>query len=243
MNKNPTMISTLVSVRFFEDGRELTYYNDRFLLEPGDVVFVSGRYAGKAGEVVKVSTRFRISLADYQRVISRADREIHGTYEHMLDKMISFSSEAFTPEQFRSWILPPAEGGEEEEEIVFGEGYELDLEAIEDSEDADAAVLQRANEYCLNGNVTYISVKNGIGRAFVRGTDWYELDFTLKGNRMAGMYCGCPYPGLCKHLLAVALTVRDLSREDESFLRRDFVAMDAERFWSIAARTQQFISL
>ena len=240
MNRDSTMISTLVSVRFFDDGRELTYYNDRFFLEPGDVVFVSGSYAGKPGEVVKVTTRFRISLADYQRVVSRADPEIHGTYEAMLDKMISFSSEAFTPEQFRSWILPPGEDGDE---IILGEGFELDLDAIEDSEDADEAVLRRAQEYCLDGNVAYISVRNGTGRAFVRGTDWYELDFTLEGNRMTGMYCDCPYPGLCKHLLAVALTIRDLSREDESFLRRDFTVLDADRFWSIAARTQQFITL
>ena len=35
----PDPVRSLVSVRFIDDGRVLTYYNDRFVLEPGDLVF------------------------------------------------------------------------------------------------------------------------------------------------------------------------------------------------------------
>ena len=72
-------VRSLVSVRFIQDGRAFTYYNDKFALEVGDHVFVSGQLAGQLGIVEKVTTRFKINLADYQRVISKASAAIHGT--------------------------------------------------------------------------------------------------------------------------------------------------------------------
>ena len=74
-------VLSLVSVRFPGDGRTLTYYNDRFDLQPGDTVFVDGKLAGKIGVVEKVTRKFKINLADYKRVLSVADKELHGTYE------------------------------------------------------------------------------------------------------------------------------------------------------------------
>ena len=241
-------VRSLVLVRFLRDGRAFTYYNGKFDLAVGDQVFVSGKLAGQPGVVEKVTTRFKINLADYQRVISKASAAIHGAYESVLDKMVSYDREALSPEEFRSWILPPAhwdgDGSEEEEdEIIVGDGYELSLPGLEASEDADSAVLDRAVEYCRSGNVAYICVRGGVGTAFVEGTSWYEVNFRLSGETMTGMYCDCPYPGLCKHLLAAALTVRTMVKPGGLRPDADFVAIGKDRFWYMAARTVKRITL
>ena len=238
--RNP--VRSLVSVRFIRDGRALTYYNDKFALEVGDHVFVSGKLAGQLGIVEKVTTKFKINLADYQRVISKASGAIHGTYEAVLDKMISYDREALSPEEFRAWILPPAhwdgDGSENQED-----GYELDLSELEENDDVNAAVLERAVDYCSCGKVAYICVRDGVGTAFVDGTTWYEINFRLCGDTMTEMYCDCPYPGLCKHLLAVALTVRVMVKHGNLDPDADFVAIGEDRFWSMVARTTKRVTL
>ena len=68
-------------------------------------------------------------------------------------------------------------------------------------------------------------------------------NFRLNGNLMREMYCDCPYPGLCKHLLAVAVTLRELSKQEGFNLEKDFVAMDVNRFWGMVAHTRNKITL
>ena len=241
-------VRSLVSVRFIRDGRALTYYNDKFALEVGDYVFVSGKLAGQPGVVEKVTTKFKINLADYQRVFSKAGGAIHGSYESMLDKMVSYDREAMSPEEFRTWILPPAhwegDGSEaQEDEIIIGDGYELNLSELESNDDVNSTVLERAVDYCRRGKVAYICVQNGIGTAFVDGSSWYEVNFRLLGDTMTEMYCDCPYPGLCKHLLAVALTVRAMVKHGNLDPDADFTAIDGDRFWNMVARTTKKVTL
>ena len=234
-------VRTLVKVNFPDSGKTLSYYNDRFDLRKGDIVFVEGKLAGEPGIVESVSRKFKISLSDYKRVISVADRELHGSYEEILDKMVSFDREAFSPEQYRTWVLPPKE--EEDDEVIFGEGFDLDLTDIERNPDVTYPVLQRAFEYCNSGKVAYICIRDGIGTAFISGSEWYEVNVRLEGSLMREMYCDCPYPGLCKHLLAVAVTLRELSKQDGFNLENDFVAMDTNRFWGMVAHTRNKITL
>ena len=235
-------VRSLVSVRFPDGGRELTYYNDRFDLAVGDRVFVSGKLAGTPGVVEKVTTRFRICLSDYQRVISKAFGAPRGSFEAMIDKMVSYDRLAMPPEDFRSWILPARspEGGED---ILCGDGYELSLSALEEADEASREVLDRAVDYCRNSKVAYISVIDGIGTAFIEGTHWYEVDFRLRGDRMSEMYCDCPYPGLCKHLLAAAITIRTLAQNCGLDTDRDFIAVEERRFWGLAAATAKRVTL
>ena len=247
-NEELRPVRSLVSVRFIQDGRVLTYYNDRFALEVGDRVFVSGKLAGQPGIVEKVTTRFRINLADYQRVISKANAVIHGTYEAVLDKMVSYDSNAVSPEDFRSWILPAvyqdADGREDQEdEIIVGDGYELSLSELENNEEVSATVLGRAVDYCCGGKVAYISVREGIGTAFIDGSKWYEVNFRLHGDVMSEMYCDCPYPGLCKHLLAVAMTIRAMVSQGNLEPDADFVAIGEDRFWNMVASTTKRVTL
>ncbi len=240
-------VRSLVSVRFARDGRALTYYNDKFALEVGDRVFVSGKLAGQLGIVEKVSTKFKINLADYQKVIAKANKAIHGTYESILDKMVSYDQDAMTPDEFRAWILPPAhwedDAGSEDEEIVVGDGYELSLESLERSDEVSPVILERAADYCRNGKVAYIAVRHGVGTAYVEGSSWYEVSFSLNGDSIKEMYCNCPYPGLCKHLLAIALTIRAMVKVGKLNSDRDFVAFDDSRFWNMVACSTKRITL
>lgn len=237
-------VRSLVLVRFIGDGRAFTYYNDLFDLAVGDRVFVSGKLAGKPGIVEKITTKFRINTADYKKVISRTCTSIRGTYEEMIDKMVSYDGCAVTPEGFRSWILPPKHAeDDEEEEILTGDGYELSLPNLEEDDEAGQEALEKAVEYCRSGKVAYISVINGVGKAFIEGSKWYEVDFRLRGDMLTEMYCDCMYPGLCKHLLAAAITIRALAKTAGLVTERDFTAIDENRFWSMVAPTAKRVTL
>ena len=235
----PAAVRSLVQVRFEDDGRVLTYYNDLFALSPGDRVFVSGKLAGKPGTVESVTTRFKINLANYEKVISLASMEVAGTYERIIDKMVSYDPNAISPARFRSWCRAPRP---EDEEFVFGDGYELDLSDITASEDIDKAVFDRAIDYCRNGNVAYLSISGGIGTAFVKGTEWYEVNFRYDDGLLVEMYCECPYPGLCKHLLAVAITLEALAKNGLD-MEKDFVIVDDAYFWRFVSKGVKKITL
>ncbi len=241
-------VRSLVTVRFPGVGLALTYYNDRFALEVGDHVFVSGKYAGQLGKVEKVETRFRIRLSDYQRVLARVCPAIRGSYAAVLDRMVSFDADAVSPAEFRSWIFPPAReedgsGAEPEDELVVGDGCELDVFDLERCDEITEALAERALDYCRSGRVAYLAVRDGIGTAFVEGTKWYEVNFRLNGSTLREAYCDCPCPGLCKHLIAVALTLCALAQLGQLDLSRGFVAFDSARFWSIVSQTAERVTL
>ena len=138
VSDTPAAVRSLVQVRFEDDGRALTYYNDLFALSPGDRVFVSGKLAGKPGTVESVTTRFKINLANYEKVISLASMEVAGTYERIIDKMVSYDHDALSPDEFRSWVMPPKgwdkKDDDPEDEIIIGDGYELHLPELSGNE-------------------------------------------------------------------------------------------------------------
>lgn len=237
-------VVSLVRVRFDCFDKELTYFNDRFDLKEGDRVFVSGKLAGKIGYITSVSTKFKIRLSDYERVIAVAQTPIHGSYVPVIDKMLSYDSIALSPEAFRTWFLPPEEKNEDENyEIVYGDGYVIPLDDPHSAEDVDHAVFERAMEYLRSGRIGYVSVKNGVGRAYVQGREWYELEFRLHDGRIEGAYCGCLYAGLCKHLLAVAIMLSVFANHGKLDLARDFVLIDANRFYEMIRHNDQTVTV
>lgn len=226
----------------FPDGRSFYYYNDLFALKRGDLVFVSGKLAGLPGHVVKVTTKFKINLSDYEKVLACPDLRIRGEYRRFKDKMISFDESAVSPEQFRSWAIAPI-SEEAASEVVCGEGFEVTLSELEKCEEIAEPVLSRAIGYLEEGRVTYLALRGEQGTAFVAGTTNYEVRFRLKNGTVTELYCDCPYPGLCKHAIAVLITLRGLLREleDEDF--RCLTALDADYFWDTLACTKDVIRL
>ena len=239
-------VRSLVRVRFEDFDRELAYFNDRFDLSCGDRVFVSGKLAGKPGFVTSVTTKFKIKMSDYhyEKVIALAQTPIHGAYKPVADKMLSYDSAALSPEAFRTWVLPPEDDTDDpDDEVIYGDGYEIPLDDPHRGEEVEHATFERALEYCRTGKIGYVSVRNGIGRAFVQGSKWYELEFRIRNNAIEEAYCDCPFPGLCKHLLAVAIMLSVINRNGDIDLDRDFVLIDKNRFFEMIKHNGQTINL
>ena len=211
-------------------------------LQEGDVVYVSGKLAGEPGVVVSVTTKFRIHTSDYERVLSLLDLRIHGFFTGVRDKMVSFGQIAITPEQFGGWVTPPEDPkkkkdeDEDEDEVVSGEGYTIDINIIETCEDITSVIAERAVGYCTEGRVRYLCVQNGVGCAYVEGTKWYRVDFHYCDGMMTDIYCDCPYSALCKHEVAVAITLRMLFKQPQFKNAADFMALDRWLFWQLASR-------
>lgn len=237
-------VRSLVSINFERMNHALTYYNDQFDLKPGDRVFVTGKLEGEIGIVESVTTKFRIKLADYQKVIALAQTPMHGTYSPKGTIMRSYDPEALSPNEFRQWILPPkANGDNPEDEIIFGDGFEIPLDDPSSADGVDPAVFDRAINLCRSGKVAFVSVRNGEGKAFVRGSCWYEIDFTLRNNLLQEAYCECPYAGLCKHLLAVSVIISVMRQHGDLEIDRDFTLIEENQFWNMARHTRQDIIL
>lgn len=238
-----TPVRSIVEVRFLEDGKLLSYYNDRFNLKVGDIVFVSGKYAGKMGIVNAVTTKFKINLANYQKIIACPVFTLSGTFNPMWGMMVSADRTAIpSAEMFRDWVKPPL-SDEQETEIIYGDGYSFDLDSFETDGDVNQTILERALDYCKEGKIRYLSINQGIGTAFVEGTLWYEVNFVYHDGKITEMYCDCPYPGLCKHNLAVLLMLRALLHELPANTDPEFAAVEQQFFWKILSITKQPVTV
>jgi len=239
-----TPVKSLVKIRFENFYKPLTYYNDLFDLKEGDVVYVSGKLASQPGIVVSVTTKFRIHTSDYERVLSLLDLSFHGCFNRVRDKMVCFDVTSLPADRFGEWVTPPIDPkkkkdpDELEDEVISGEGYAIDLNNIEACEDIASDVAERAVNYCVEGRVRYLCISNGVGRAYVEGSKWYRVDFHFSEGMMTDIYCDCPYSDLCKHEVAVALTLRMLLKQPQMNSVNDFVALDRGIFWQLASRSE-----
>lgn len=175
-------------------------------------------------------------------MLSLLDLTIHGSFTCVQDKMVSFDQIAITPEQFGSWVTPPEDPrkkkdeAEDEDEVISGEGYTIDINHMEACQDITSAIAERAVNYCKEGRVRYLRIRDGVGRAYVEGNKWYRVDFRFHDGMMTDIYCDCPYPELCKHEVAVALTLRMLLKQPKFQNVGDFMALDRCVFWQLASR-------
>lgn len=256
-------VRSLVQVRFSDDHRILTYYNDQFDLHEGDLVHVSGKLSDRLGTVASVSTKFKIRLSDYEKITEKITLSMNGRFRKVGEWMVSDDPDALAAEAMRAWVKPPrprskklvqidpkidgvSEGWayvEEEDETIQGDGYEAELDALERCEDLRSVIWDRAVNYLREGRVKYISLGGGEGTAFVEGTTWYEVNFRYDGGRVTDIYCDCPYPGMCKHETAALLALRLLGKEKDFDLDRDFTALDRDYFWELVEMTHREITL
>ncbi|MBR3641815.1 MAG: SWIM zinc finger family protein, partial [Oscillibacter sp.] len=237
-------VRSVAEVRFPDDGRTFPYYNDRFDLKEGDVVFVSGKLAGKLGVVDRVTTKFKVDLSYYQKVIARPEFCLHGTFVPMGGLMVCTGGDSVPDaETFRSWVKPPLSDAEKPSEIVCGEGYALDLDAFEQDPETRLDAFDRALDCCREGRVRYVSLKGGVGTAFVEGSSWYEIDFRYDGRQIADLYCECPYPGLCKHALAVLSVLRVFSERLNVSDLPDLIAVEQRFFQRALCITGQSVTV
>lgn len=235
----------VAKVRFKDSGCSLDYYNDEFYLESGDKVFVSGRYYGQLGVVESITTHFRIDKNKYKKIIGKPDLRIAGSFIPVNDKMISFDTN-FDAEKFEAIMLPPPDPeSDESEEIICGEGWSVVLACFEESDDVDFSKVNPALEYCNEGKVVYLSLRNGRGTAFIKGSKPYKAEFGFDGETVSDLFCTCPFNDdcLCKHEVAVLITLRMLCDCPELEGKTDYVAFDSDFFWNYVSAEGKEIRL
>lgn len=196
-------VPSVVRVYFPERGHAFSYYNDRFDLHEGDVVYVSGKLAGLLGRVAAVDCNFRIRLADYERVIGAADRNVRGTFYALGAHLVTLEQSALPFRQVRGWFLPPEADGEYA--VGHGPGPVYALEQLS----IPAGVAEKGHAYYMENRVIYLSVDGTAGRAIVSGSVPYEITFTYADGSVSALTCGCYETGLCKHGAAVLLQLRE----------------------------------
>lgn len=243
-------VKSLVKVRFVNRHMHLSYYNDRFDLREGDVVYVSGKLAGEPGVVTSVTTRFRIHTSDFEKVLVLLDLTLHGSFVQAGNWMVSFDQIPISPERFDSWVNPPEDpkqkkqrekDGEEEDEVVSGEGYTIDIHHPERCQEMTDTIAGRALDYCEEGRVRYLCIRDGAGCAYVRGGKWYRVDFRFKDGIMTDLFCDCPCSELCKHEAAVAVTLWMLFRQSQLHEAGAFMALNRHTFLQLAARKKTIV--
>lgn len=196
-------VPSVVRVFFPERGQAYSYYNDRFDLHDGDLVYVSGKLARQRGQVVAVDYNFRIRLADYERVIGAADRNVRGTFYALGAHLVTLEPNVLPFRQVRGWFLPPEADGEYA--VGHGPGPVYALEQLS----IPAGVAEKGHTYYMENRVIYLSVDGTTGRAIVSGTVPYEITFTYADGSVSALTCTCYETGLCKHGAAVLLQLRE----------------------------------
>ena len=197
----------VVQVHFPARNMTLAYYNDRFLLSPGDFVYVDGKLEGLRGRVTEVNYNFKIKLSDYKRIIARVDTEVHGEFFFTGSHFVCFDADVLPYEKALLWFTPPKDT--EDGDVVSGQddtAFPLhDLKTM----NINPTVAQRGYDYYMDNKVRYLCLDGTHGRAIVAGSHIYEVEFEYRNGQISGLVCSCFCSGNCKHEFAALLQLRE----------------------------------
>lgn len=230
----------IANVYFPLEGCSCDYLNTRFELRKGDIVYVTGDFSGKIGVVRNVTEIGEGNYSKLDTVIARPDFSLHGTYIPVEDKFISFDETAVSPERFRSWVVAP---GQNEKGAGAKTGYSISLDDFESDSRTALEALETAADYCRAGRVRYLSVRDGMGCAFVEDGSWYEITFRIEGDSVSELCCTCPAPNICKHELAALINLRLLLCDPDCGRGRNFTAIDTGMFFNAVKLGKREITL
>lgn len=210
LEKEDTRVATrLVEIKF-ENGMCLSYLSDIETIEVGDLVTVEGKMEDSIGLVKTVKKSFKIPKFEMKWVERVLDRDITGDYFRLNEDMVSTNC-ALTAEKFMTVYVGnkyKANQGVGEDEM------DLLLEDFEKNELFDNELVKLKGKELFKANaVPFISLQNGVGKAIVRGGEWYEIDFHYSAGRITYMACDCPYFGECKHEIALLYKLRELLKK------------------------------
>lgn len=196
----------LVEIKF-DNGMLLTYLTDIETIEVGDLVTVEGKLEEEIGEVKSVKKSFKIPKFEMKWVVDVLDRDVSGEYFKLNADMVSFNS-VLTAKKF----MTMAAGVKYEDNQTIGEEeMQVELANFEEEEVFDNELVKiRGKELFKADAVMFISLKDGVGKAIVRGGDWYEIDFGYKAGYITYIACDCPYFAECKHEVAVLYKLKDV---------------------------------
>lgn len=196
---------SVVQVYFAARNMTLAYYNDRFDLHCGDIVYVDGKLAGLRGRVTEVNYNFKIKVADYKRVISVADTDVHGQFFMDGSHFVTFERETLPRSKVLTWYSAPAM----DDEFVSGsDNTSFSLNTLSGM-GAGSEVVARGGELYRSNKVKYLCVDGINGYAIVEGSKFYEVEFKYCNGEISRLTCSCFCSGCCKHEVAAILQLRE----------------------------------
>ena len=200
---------SLVRIYFPSRNMTLAYYNDRFDLHVGDIVYVDGKLEGLKGNIVEVIRSFKIRLSEYKRVISVVDNRIDGTLFFGGSHVISFEREALSFDRVKTWFFAPSTDGNEEEFAIGDEADEaFSLDDLSEM-GVDEKTAERGCSYYSQNCVKFLSLDGTKGRAIVKGSEYYIVEFSYCSGKISDINCTCFCGTRCKHEVAVMLQLRE----------------------------------
>ena len=220
IEQEETRVATrLVEIKF-DNGMCLSYLSDIETIAVGDLVTVEGKLEEEIGLVKTVKKSFKIPKFEMKWVQSVLDCDVTGDYFKLDEDMVSTNS-VLTAEKFMTIYA----GVKYQENKAVGEdAMDLDLANFEEDEMFDSELVKIKGKELFKANaVAFISLRDGVGKAIVRGGEWYEIDFRYQAGRITYMACDCPYFGECKHEIALLYKLR-------AFLKKLAVKTDSVNF-------------
>lgn len=210
---------SLVDVYFSDRDMAWTYYNDKFDLHIGDIVYVEGKLEGKRGRVVNVSYSFKIKLSNYKRIVAVADTNVKGDFYITGSHIVTFDANALPFEKALSWYK--ANCSENEEIICGDEGKAFPLKNLKEL-DIMPKTAERGYDYYASNKVVYISLYKTHGKAIVKGSEIYEIEFELQGGKVSNLVCSCYCCGACKHEFAAMLQLNETLDKIEKYYSSNY---------------------
>lgn len=214
---------SVVQVLFPGRGASLSYYNDRFDLQPGDIVYVDGKLEGQPGRVTDVNYNFKIRLADYKHVTAVVDTNVHGQFFGIGSHFITFDPAALPADQAAAWHRAPPK---ETDEFLSGSDDASFPLADLSGMNVSGAIAERGHNYYLENRVKYICVDGARGYAIVEGSEAYEVEFEYRNGEIGRLVCSCfcCYP--CKHEVAAMLQLREVLKGIEERYAAEYARTD-----------------
>lgn len=239
--KEERVAKRLVEIRFDKHDPKLSYLCEIEDIEVGDLVTVDGKLEDQIGTVTKVLKSFKIPKFEMRWVTAVLDRDLTGEYRKVGDDIVSLDG-TLTAEKFCTMFI----GEKYKDNEAIGEAdLDIDLATFEESGFIDdELVLLKGKDYYKHDRVAYIALQNGIGKAYVVGSEWYEVDFKYEDGKITYIACECPYFGNCKHVVAVLLKLREMLKKMKKIdCRANFTVCRKECFNSILTAAKGKITL
>jgi hypothetical protein len=204
---------SMVQVRFLEENRTLTYYNDKFDLHCGDLVYVDGALAGCRGCIMKVNYNFKVKMSGYKRVVAKVDTAVRGQLYVTSSHFIAFDPSVLPAHKVLSWFL--TEPSEDDEFACGSDGSSFQLDDLKGL-DVTPEIEERGRQYYRSEWVRYLSMNGTQGYAIVEGDEPYEVEFEYNNGVISQLSCTCPCSYNCKHMVATMLLLREMLEQIES---------------------------
>lgn len=93
--------------------------------------------------------------------------------------------------------------------------------------------LNEGDRVFVDGKLTVLIIKDGIGTAFFEGKTGHVVDFKYNNSGLTEMFCDCIKPNFYKHFAAICIFLNDLTKENIIKPGDDFFAVSGKWFYEM----------